>query len=288
VPHYINPGLYPVNAGLAFLIAFAAVAVVHWIVARRLPHADKVSMMIFACGLVVLPISIATGGSALSRYTRPFLLPFTLILLASIARIPGLGWSILARRLILCACAAVLILGPMAIGRDDKNFMFFKYMFKQRQTALAWDGSFYALTDDVLERERKRQSKLQGTIPPGQAVYASLLPTFAMDFQRNDIYVADFPGMSSLPPGMPTQGAPAALRTYLLSKSVRYIAYSRKLASETDRVLTGPPPKPDATWPQMELLVSADVDRQIFALSETCRVIYDDGDERVIDLLQSQ
>ncbi|MBB5055980.1 hypothetical protein HDF16_000649 [Granulicella aggregans] len=285
VPHRISPGIYPAVAGLTFLITFAVVAASHWITTRGLPYADKVSMLIFAGGFVVLPISIATAGSALSRYTRPFLLPFALILLASIARIPGMGRSIMARRLTLSACAAMLILGPMAFGRDDKNFMFFKYMFKQRETALAWDGSFYGLTGDVLRRERDRQLKLQSTIPPGQAVYASLLPTFAMDFRRNNIYVADFPGMSSLPPGMPTRGAPAALRSYLLSKSVRYIAYSRKLTAETDEVLNGPPPKRGDTWPQMELLNSADVDRQILALSETSRVIYDDGDEQVIDLL---
>jgi hypothetical protein len=287
VPHFISAGLYPVEAGLALLIVCAAAAAAHWTAARRLPDADKISIMIFAIGLVVLPISIAVAGSSLSRYTKPFLLPCALLLLASIARIPEMGRPITARRLIAGVCAATLILGLVVYGKGDKDFIFYQHMFAQRQLATALDEElYYVLTDDFLAREREREFKLQSAIPPGDAVYASILPTFEMNFQRNSIYVADIPGMSSLPPGMPTQGAPAALRSYLLSKSIRYVAYSRKTTAGMDDVINAPPPKPERAWPRMESLNAADVNLQILALSETYRAIYDDGDERVIDLMQ--
>jgi hypothetical protein len=287
VPHFFSAGLYPVEAGLAVLIVCAVAAAMNWMAARGLRHASKVSLMALSGGLVVLPISIAVAGSELSRYTRPFLLPLALILLASLARISLMGGSERARRLILGTCAATLVLGLVTYGKRDRSLIFYKYIFRHRQAEAALDSSYFKLSDDVLARENKRQWRLQNTIPPGQAVYASFLPTFAMNFQRNSIYIADFPGMTSLPPGMPTQGAPTALRSYLLSKSVRYVAYSRKLTAEMDEVLHEPPPKPGHTWSYMEALNSTDVDRQILSLSETCRVIYDDGDERVIDLSQS-
>lgn len=287
VPHFVNAGPYPLKASLPILIVCAAVAAAHWIATRKLPHAEKISLMFFASGLVVLPISLAVGGASLSRYSKPFLLPFALILLASVARIPASATSVLRRYLILGACTATLIVGMAAYGKGDKDLKFLQYLLKPRQAAIVQDQFYYVMTDDAQDREIEREAALQSKIPPGQAVYAAFLPTFAMNFQRNPIYLADFAGMSSLPPGLPTQGTPDELRSYLLSKSIRYIAYSRKMIAVENDVFNWPASVPGKTWPRTQSLTTADVNHQILALAETCASIYDDGDDRVLDLGQS-
>jgi hypothetical protein len=58
------------------------------------------------------------------------------------------------------------------------------------------------------------------------------------------IYVADSPGMSSLPACMPTEDVPPALWAHL-SHSIRYVAYSTKLIALSDDILN---------WPQSRAL----------------------------------
>jgi hypothetical protein len=285
VPHFVSAGIYPVELGLAALIAFAAAAVAHGFAARKLSYADEVSMLALAGGLVILPISLAVGGSSLLRYIMPCELPFVLILLASLLRIPAKGKSAVVQLSIAYACAGALILTMEGYGISHSNFALHEHAFGFQP--VAHEVGLYMLNDDVLVQERERASSLQNSIPPGQAVYANFLPTFAMNFQRNNIYVADFPGMSSLPPGMPIQGTPAELRSYLLSKSVRYVAYSTKLIALSDEALNWPRTR-GGTWPRIQSLNAADVDHEVVALAKTCLVIYDDGDEKVIDLLQSR
>jgi hypothetical protein len=284
VPHFVSAGIYPIEIGVAALILFAAAAVAHWFAARKLSYAAEVSTLTFASGLVVLPISISVGGSSLLRYSMPFELPFVLILLASLLRIKPRGNAAIFQLSVACASIGLLILTFESYGITHHNFDLYEQAFGYRRIE---HEVLYTLTAYDLARERERASALQQAIPPGQAVYANFLPTFAMDFKRNNIYVADFPGMSSLPPGMPTQGAPSALRAYLLSQSIRYIAYSTKLIALSDDSLNWHRSR-GGTWPWIQSLNAADVNHQVVALAQTCRVIYDDGDERVIDLLQTR
>jgi hypothetical protein len=134
-----------------------------------------------------------------------------------------------------------------------------------------------------LQAEREQGSHIQTGLPTGESLYAGLMVTFPMGFRRDPIYVADFPGMASLPPGMPTQRAPEAPRSYLLANQVKYIAFSAKLMrltlSDTERSLSA-----SRAWPRVQLLNTGDVDREVEALARTSRLVFDDGEVRVLAL----
>ena len=71
-----------------------------------------------------------------------------------------------------------------------------------------------------------RHTGMQQSIPQGETVLARLAYPFLLDFKRNRIFIADWPGGASLPPGMPSFKGAEALANYLISKSIRYVAYS--------------------------------------------------------------
>ena len=285
VPHWINPGHYPIVLGLAMLVALASAAWVHFIVSRGYPYSAEISLLLLVGGVVAVPISVAVAGSSLLRYVSPFELPFCFLFLGSLMRIREKG----ARRLRFLqfsyayACVSILAIESYAITHSH----FDVYIPTKHGQIANFDDATVVLDAREIQTERDRAARLQRAIPAGQPVYADFMVTFPMDFRRNDFYVADFPGMASLPPGMPTQGSPMALRSYLLSRSIRFVAYSSRLAALREAGLSWPMGR-SGTWPFVESINSVDVDHEIEALARTNRVIYDDGDNKVIDLLQPQ
>ena len=68
--------------------------------------------------------------------------------------------------------------------------------------------------------------RIQRHIPAGQRVLARLSHPFNLDFGRNTIYVIDWPGGASPPPGLPLETSAEDLARYLRSRSIRYVLYS--------------------------------------------------------------
>jgi hypothetical protein len=276
VPHMINAGLYPLVLGLAMLILFAGATVLDWIVTRGRKHALAVMALLLACGLVALPISISVAGAALLRYTAPFALPCCLLFLASLL---GLSRESEARPRWLrfgYLYAAVLLLTLGEYSATHSNFDLY--------LPARWHSGWQLMLEPAeLKVEQERAACIQAAVPPGEAIYADYMFTFPMNFQRNPIYIADFPGMASLPPGMPTQNSPQSLRSYLLANHIRYIAFSRERAREQEGVFPFIM-SPQMVWPRIQVLNSVDVQHEIEALAGTSRVVFDDGDDKVLDL----
>ena len=67
---------------------------------------------------------------------------------------------------------------------------------------------------------------LQAAVPPGEKLLVYLNAPFLLDFQRNPVFVADWPGESSPPPGLPVRSGGPAVANYLLQHDIRYVAYS--------------------------------------------------------------
>jgi hypothetical protein len=274
IPHMIKIGLYPWALGLVILICLVGAAVVHWMLTREREYADQVTAILLACGLCVLPLSVSVAGAAVLRYIGPFVLPCCLLFLGSLLPLARTGMPRPRLLPVGYVYVAGLLLILEAYGATHGHYELF-------------------LPDGVLENpmfrvdlpaEQLQASRIQAALPPGEPLYASLMVTFPMDFRRNQIYVADFPGMASLPPGMPTQGAPQALRSYLLTNHIRYVAYSAKfrnllLTDSGDWILS-----PSKAWPRMQLMNSTDVDHELEALAPTSRTVFDDGDVKVLDL----
>jgi hypothetical protein len=268
VPHMTKVGPYPWVLGLTTLILLAGAAGVHWMVARSRDYADQVTALLLACGLCVLPLSVALAGSSLLRYIGPFALPSCLLFLGSLLALAQDSESPVSLLPAGYLYAAVLLLALEAYSMHAHHYELFL------PAGVLENKNF--IVD--LQAERKRASHIQAALPTGESLYAGLMVTFPMDFQRNQIYIADLPGMASLPPGMPTQNAPEALRSYLLANHIKYIAYSAKLMrlrlSHTEW----------SAWPRAQMLNTGDVDREVEALARTSRLVFDDGDVRVLAL----
>lgn len=71
-----------------------------------------------------------------------------------------------------------------------------------------------------------RVRAMQAAVPPGEKLLVYLAEPAFLDFRRNPIFVADWPGETSPPPGMPLYQGPRAVREYLLSVGIRYVGYS--------------------------------------------------------------
>jgi hypothetical protein len=220
-----------------------------------------------AFGHVVVTLAAA---ESFSRYSYPFLLAATLILIteaASPPEEPGQGnWQASGP---IVAVAVLLFL-----------------------TGSTWDASktLYAECLDsareglrhkslVSKQDVEAYETLQQSVPPGEALLEKLDKPFLLDFKRNTVLVLDW-AAASPPPGMPYSRGSEALARYLSSQSIRYVAYSYGGEAERRKLPTYFP------WFRIQLLYSYDFEDNMEGLGKTRRHLYDDGNSFVLDLLQ--
>jgi hypothetical protein len=68
--------------------------------------------------------------------------------------------------------------------------------------------------------------RLESALPTGVSVYTLLPLPSLLNYRTHHIFNADWIGIASLPPGMPFFRGPEALKAYLLSEGIEYIAYN--------------------------------------------------------------
>jgi hypothetical protein len=128
--------------------------------------------------------------------------------------------------------------------------------------------------------------KMQHAVPEGETMLTRLEYPFLLDFRRNQVYIADWPGGASPPPGMPFTGS-EALAEYLVTQSVRYVAYSYAKEAGFSTKILGHRPElaehPRALSERQHAHVFQDY---LSSLAQTRKRIYDDGDIFVLDLHQ--
>jgi hypothetical protein len=123
---------------------------------------------------------------------------------------------------------------------------------------------------------------LQQSIPQGETVLTRLDAPFILDFKRNQLFLADWPGKASLAPGMPASKDPQALANYLVSKSIRYIAYSSWSLNHPPNVDTSGSGLP--SWYRLQSQLSHDFRDNVQQLAKTRKKLYEDGENFVLDL----
>jgi hypothetical protein len=133
--------------------------------------------------------------------------------------------------------------------------------------------------------EREKYSKMLDSVPEGEIVLTRLDKPFLMNFKKHTIWIADLPGGASLPPGMPSFKGEEALADYLVSQSIRYVAYS--YANEANHSRKDFEEKLSPVWSfwmQNQTLNTFEFQESLQKLGETRKRIYDDGENFVIDL----
>ena len=227
-------------------------------------------------GMII--VLMAAGGTSGNRYYFLFVFATVLIFLAAILSAPEAGKD---GGMGIYAYAA-MSLAFITIGYDWDPFIF-QYVRFVREIKKGINN--VPLTSD---KEAAQYSRMQLSVPPGEIILARLSKPFLLDFKRNRIFVADYPGGASLPPGMPFFKGPEMLADYLISKSIRYAAYS--YASEAEFRWKDYEERLDSISSLIatEAEHTFDFQNNVDQLGKTRKRIYDDGDIFVLDLLSYQ
>lgn len=167
------------------------------------------------------------------------------------------------------------------------GFLTSKELYKKNRTLISNIRQGLSNSPLVTSKEEiKQYTKLQESIPPSEVLLARLNKPFLLNFQRNQIFIIDGAEGTGPPPGLPLYKGPTVLRDYLISHSVRYVAYSygnelgfpKEFWQKKGVEHIHP-------WVRWEILSSIDFQENIRKLGETQAKIYDDGENFVIDLL---
>ena len=141
------------------------------------------------------------------------------------------------------------------------------------------------------QKEIDTYAKIQQAIPKEEILLSRLNKPFLFDFRRNIIFIIDAPA-ASLPPGMPFFKGAQPFAEYLISKSIRYVAYDygkpptvhkkfweKKLKEEGEKI---------HPWVRNHARYTIELHDNIESLGKTKKRIYDDGKIFVIDLMSNE
>lgn len=271
-----------------------------WMLTRRWAAWTRASVIGFAAAaaLTVPAMAISTGGEAVDRYTAPFIMPMVLMLLFLVLQ-PRRD-----RNLNLARCVGAWVLAFS--GFYIIHFIGFKLEFYKLERVLLFEalgrvpqrripGWILVVDPSYLQQEQQRDLQSQAALPVGATAIEVVRSPFGFDFRRNRIYICDECGMAGLPPGMPIDLGPDALRKYLVGAGVSYIIYDRR-----DRGVPHPAweefvrqPHIDYSarelihdqigahnrgmWGRMETYVTWHVMDLFYDIANTSPVVYDDG-----------
>jgi hypothetical protein len=236
-------------------------------------------------------VAFATEGDSVGRYTMPFVAPGIIVFCAYAVR-----WTTFVphRPVWVWAC---LLFCAFWVSVEGVHYGIGNYAYRASLMDLGLPPASYdPLTTGLArlnpEKEKRQLAALQKSVPPGEPILEHLYVSYALDFNRNPIFVADYPGLAGLPPGMPIGRGPDPLRQYLLKNSIRFVAltYGRGQVADLtstlslQQLLTDPAVAGKYFWPYLQNKVSVDVQANLNLLAKQQATTYDDGQACVIDL----
>ncbi len=228
---------------------------------------SKLSIFILF-GIIIInyvAISIGTANYGAFRYNFPFLFAFTLAILqfTSLSK-PMKLFGVLSISFMISAIQIVYQTGGLNNG-------FFVKVDPKPISNL----DFYPNQSQI--------TNIQEVIPAKRRVLLRTGYNFLFDFKRNELLIADFPGESSPPPGIPLFSTSVALRKYLVESKVTYLIfqYSGLFDKETysDRLDSGGNP-----WLRVEAQNAFAFKDRVLQLASSENVLYKDSKFIVIEL----
>jgi len=187
---------------------------------RAIPPAMiAVTLSFLAAWTIIWPLLLcATGYPDLWRYILPITVPGVAIAIAFLWRSCDLIPSFRPGR--FTASLAMLVF--LACTAPQWLDLYFHQLPHNLYTSLTYESRPWSTQHAALQN-------LQQGIPAGQPIIAYLTTPALLDFNRNPIYVIDWPGEVSPPPpfpGMPVFDGGPAVADYLLAHHLRYVAYT--------------------------------------------------------------
>ncbi len=234
-----------------------------------------------AAALGTLIVIVTNGGFDTTRYPFPFVYPSLVILTINV--FTKLDNTDTNQFLPVNSIPIAMVLVGMLIGGDTAISFYKRNNIDKIRIGL---GNLPLVTNQEIEQ----YLKMQKSVPKGEMILARVEKPFLLDFKRNKIFVVDIPGEASPPPGMPLYKGCEPLADYLLSQSIRYVAYSYKSELGMDRKGVEYRLKNwnFSRWVTIESEQTLDFQANLKELGKTRKRVYDDGDIFVLDLLSYQ
>jgi hypothetical protein len=174
------------------------------------PHRDSVLSLVASSFVAALLVALLLSGRDTYRFHYPFVMAAILVSAASSLADTDAGASL---RRLTTAVAASLLIGWVWTSER----LFYSGLAQSTYAAITAQGM-------LSSHEREQYLRMQATIPAGQRLLTHLEKPFLLDFTRNPIFIVDNPG--TMPPAIPEFSDGNELASYLLARSIRYVAYS--------------------------------------------------------------
>lgn len=165
---------------------------------------------IFFIGICLLvsyfSIAIGTAGYDPFRYTFPFLFAYGVSIVTSLRPVS------FVKIVPFFAFSVLISLGLMSF-QNSINYE----IFRKVNPRFALHSNFYPSVETI--------SSIQNKLPVGQKALLRSRYNFLFNFKRNDLFIVDYPGGSSLPPGIPLFSPPERLKEYLIDQNIYYVIF---------------------------------------------------------------
>jgi hypothetical protein len=267
---------------LAIIYILAVLGIRFWIIGTSKKQiAREAAVSIFISGVIAtVIIAFSTGNMSTYRYSYSHLLVmFAVFILIIVENIEHNKLSIKFKKI---ASLGAVVLSVLLVFKSHLANEFRSY--KETINNLAGGVNNVPL---VTLEQRENYPKMLDSVPEKSIVLTRLDNPFLMNFKKHTIWIADWPGGASLPPGMPSFKGEETLADYLVSHSIRYVAYSYANEANFTRQFLDPTLIPSRyTWLRNQALNTFEFQESLQKLGKTRKRIYDDGQNFVIDLLK--
>ncbi len=251
------------------------------------------SLLIF-CGHAALNKKIGDSfKTTLAVSISYFLVPTAFIFLIAFPNAMGIAYGQPA----FLGCLLVVLIEILAIPQNyfayQPSFLFWfvvTFMISSNCYEIPqafrheFDGMRKAFSGEriISAEEGSRYRLMQECVPKGQTVLAVLKNCYLLDFSRNQVFTADFPGEVSPPPGWPFLEGAEEFAKYLRGQSIRYVAFNQSW--EIPKRARNPVTRHPRNWIDTQFILFTDTTHQLMDLKKIRKSLYDDGDICLIDL----
>jgi hypothetical protein len=224
-------------------------------------------------GIVI--IALSTGGVESYRYSFPFV-STALIVLMIVACVPETGEP--SKLSNTAPVLIAMVVAGIMIGNNSNSL---KIRYAEFAGNIKSGINHVAL---VPQQQVAQYIKMQQSIAEGEILLTRLEKPFLLNFKRNQIFIADWPGGVSPPPGMPLYKGSEPLADYLTAQSIKYVAYSYAKEASYSKAFLSPGMNTENTWLRNQADNAWDFQDNLKELGNTRKRVYDDGDIFILDL----
>jgi hypothetical protein len=264
---------YLLSQGAVYFVPLAAILAVQLWLWRSDDRSVVLLALTAACLTGALALGFSTGGEAVRRYNAAIVMPtlLTTFLLFSWEKHRRPGW--MPAFLLQGLSVLMLVLASAVVGFGPQG----------AEYVALWERFKTSLTDQPLDSDGtiKEYAAISSAIPHDAGALLTLQHSYLLDPFTSGMYFADWPGCASPAPGWPIHADGEALASFLLSHSVRYLAYSYKDDMLLTVVRSG---HAVSEWVAVEGKSYLLAHQQYMELEKSRRKIYDDGTVFILDL----